>query len=58
MLGPLGAGKTHLSIGLGIHAINECYQVIFAAISDLIYWLKIDEMIRYYKTKLNRVLKR
>jgi len=37
LLGPSGLGKTHLSIGLGIHAINEGYKVIFAAISDLIY---------------------
>ncbi|MFW6281112.1 MAG: ATP-binding protein, partial [Halanaerobium sp.] len=30
--------------------------MIFAAISDLIYWLKTAEMIRSSKTKLNRVL--
>jgi DNA replication protein DnaC len=57
LLGPSGVGKTHLSIGLGIHAINEGYKVIFAGISDLIYWLKTAEMIRSSKTKLNRVLK-
>jgi DNA replication protein DnaC len=37
LLGPTGVGKTSLSIGLGIHAINEGYKVIFANISDLIY---------------------
>lgn len=57
LLGPSGVGKTHLSLGLGIHAINEGYKVIFAGINDLIYWLKTAEMTRRSKTKLNRVLK-
>ncbi|MFW5686805.1 MAG: IS21-like element helper ATPase IstB [Halanaerobium sp.] len=57
LLGPTGVGKTHLSIGLGTHAINEGYRVIFAGMSDLIYWLKTADMITSSKTKLNRVLK-
>ena len=57
LLGPTGVGKTHLSIGLGIHAINQGYRTIFAGMSDLIYWLKTADMIKSSKTKLNRVLK-
>ena len=57
LLGPTGVGKTHLSIGLGIHAINQGYRATFAGMSDLIYWLKTADMIKSSKTKLNRVIK-
>nr|WP_286170343.1 ATP-binding protein [Halocella sp. SP3-1] len=40
LLGPPGVGKTHLVIGLGIHAINNGYKVIFSQMSDLIQWAK------------------
>ncbi|WP_299632747.1 ATP-binding protein, partial [Priestia megaterium] len=34
-LGPPGVGKTHLSIGLGMEALNQGYKVIFTTMGDL-----------------------
>src|SRR5699024_839515 len=40
MMGPPGVGKTHLSTGLGIHAVNQGYQVSFIPMDHLVYILK------------------
>ena len=57
LLGPPGVGKTHLSIGLGIHAINHGYKVMFAPMNDLIHWLKTQEIVRKSSTKIKRITK-
>ena len=46
LLGPTGVGKTHLAIGIGIKAIQECYKVAFISIGELIHVLKTEEMTR------------
>src|SRR5690625_1873020 len=50
MMGPPGVGKTHLSTGLGIHAVNEGYQVSFVSMDQLIYVLKTREYISKSRT--------
>src|SRR5699024_9407122 len=37
MMGPPGVGKTHLSNGTGIHAVNQGYQVSFIPMDHLVY---------------------
>lgn len=56
MMGPTGAGKTHLSIALGIHAVESGYQVSFVSMSQLIYILKTREFIRKSKTRYKRII--
>jgi DNA replication protein DnaC len=51
-LGPPGVGKTHLSIGLGIEALNQGYKVIFTTMEELIQALKTEEK---YKTRMKRI---
>ena len=36
-MGPRGVGKTHLSTGLGIHAVKQGYQVSFVPMDHLVY---------------------
>lgn len=57
LLGPPGLGKTHLAIGLGIHAINQGYKVMFAPMNDLVHWFKTAEITRTSSTKIKRILK-
>ena len=45
LLGPTGVGKTMLSVGLGIHAINSGYKVHFVTMNDLVYILKTQEIL-------------
>jgi DNA replication protein DnaC len=54
-LGPPGVGKTHLSIGLGIEALNQGYKVIFTTMGDLIQALKTEEITRKSKTRMKRI---
>jgi DNA replication protein DnaC len=54
-LGPPGVGKTHLSIGLGIEALNQGYKVIFTTMGDLIHTLKTEEITRKSKTRMKRI---
>lgn len=56
-LGPPGAGKTHLSIALGIEAINHGYRVSFLSMEQLIHILKTTEIIRQSQTRKKRILK-
>lgn len=56
-LGPPGAGKTHLSIALGIEAINRGYQVSFLPMGELVHILKTTEIIRKSQMKKRRILK-
>lgn len=54
-LGPPGVGKTHLSIGLGIEALNQGYKVVFTTMGDLIHALKTEEITRKSKTRMKRI---
>lgn len=54
-LGPPGVGKTALSIGLGIEAIQRGYQVIFVTMGELMYLLKTEEFTRKSQIQLNRL---
>jgi DNA replication protein DnaC len=54
-LGPPGVGKTHLSIGLGIEALNQGYKVIFTTMGDLIQALKTEEITRKSNTRMKRI---
>jgi DNA replication protein DnaC len=56
MMGPTGAGKTHLSIALGIHAVDKGYQVSFVSMSQLMYILKSREYISKSKTRYKRIV--
>jgi len=55
MMGPPGVGKTHLSTGLGIHAVNQGYQVSFIPMDHLIYILKTREYISKSNTRYKRM---
>lgn len=56
LLGPTGVGKTMLSIGLGIYAINNGYKVHFTTMNDLVYILKTQEIIRTSKARYKRIV--
>lgn len=55
-LGPPGVGKTHLSIGLGIHAIKSGYKVYFSSMNDLIHLLKTQEILSTSRNKVKRII--
>jgi DNA replication protein DnaC len=56
LLGPTGVGKTMLSIGLGIHAINNGYKVHFVTMNDLVYILKTQDVIRTSRARYKRII--
>jgi len=56
MMGPTGVGKTHLSVALGIHAVEKGYQVSFISMSQLLYVLKTREYINKSKTRYKRIV--
>lgn len=55
MMGPTGAGKTHLSTALGIHAIERGYLVSFISMERLIYVLKSKDYTSKSKTRYKRI---
>ncbi len=55
--GPPGIGKTHLSIALGMKAIQAGYTVCFERIVNLIKLLKTVEIQRTSGFRINRILK-
>lgn len=55
-LGPPGVGKTHLSIGIGIEAINNGYKVIFTSMTDLVHILKIQEISSTSRNKIKHII--
>jgi len=55
VMGPPGAGKTHLSTGLGIQAVNQGYQVSFISMGQLVYVLKTREYISKSRTRYKRI---
>jgi DNA replication protein DnaC len=56
LLGPPGVGKTHLSIGLGIHAIKNGYKAYFSSMNDLVHLLKTQEILSTSRNKVKRIL--
>ena len=56
-LGPPGVGKTHLSIALGLAAIDAGYRVFFAPMEQLILWLKTETISSRSKKQLLRLYK-
>ena len=56
LLGPPGVGKTCLSIGLGIEAINHGYRVSFVQMNELIRLLKTEEISRISRAKIKRMV--
>lgn len=56
LLGPTGVGKTMLSIGLGIHAINSGYKVHFTTMNDLVYTLKTQDVLRTSRARYKRII--
>jgi DNA replication protein DnaC len=56
LLGPPGLGKTHLSIGLGIHAIKSGYKVYFSSMNDLIHLLKTQEILSTSRNRVKRII--
>lgn len=55
--GPPGVGKTHLSISLGIKAVEKGYIVSFERMTTLTRLLKTSEVQRMSAFRLNRILK-
>lgn len=43
-LGAPGVGKSHISVGIGIEALNNGYKVRFITMADLIHLLKTQEI--------------
>ncbi|NLC67841.1 MAG: ATP-binding protein [Clostridiaceae bacterium] len=56
LLGPTGVGKTSLSVGLGINAINNGYKVHFVTMNDLVYILKTQDILRTSRTRYKRIV--
>lgn len=55
LLGPPGAGKTHIGIALGIEAISKGYKVSFSSMGELVHLLKTEEYIRKSQMQLKRI---
>jgi len=55
--GPPGLGKSHLSIALGIKAIEQGYTVCFEKIVNLIKLLKTQDIQRTAGFRINRIVR-
>jgi DNA replication protein DnaC len=55
--GPPGLGKTHLSIAIGIEAINKGYSVCFERITNLIKILKTAEIQKSAEYRIKKIKK-
>lgn len=55
-LGAPGVGKSHISIGLGIEALNNGYKVKFISMADLIHTLKTQEISTTSRNVIKRVI--
>jgi DNA replication protein DnaC len=55
-LGPPGVGKTHISIALGYEAVKMGYKVSFTTMDKLMHVLKTEQISRYSKGKINKIL--
>jgi len=57
LLGPTGTGKTFLSIGLGIKAVQEGYNVVFVTAGEIVHLLKTMEFTNRSLAKIKRIKK-
>jgi len=55
LLGPTGVGKTHLSVGLGIKAVEQGFKVFFVTMGEMIRLLKTQEVITRSFHKIKRM---
>lgn len=55
--GPPGLGKTHLSIALGVKAIEAGYSVCFERVTDLFRLLRTSDVQRKSGFRIKRILK-
>lgn len=55
-LGPSSIGKTHLSLCLGIRAVELGYQVSFVTLDELIDILKTQEVLAKSKRRLKYIM--
>jgi len=55
-IGPPGIGKSHLSIGLGIQAVELGYRVVFISMDELIKTLKTEAMSAKSKRQLKNIM--
>lgn len=55
-LGPSSIGKTHLSLSLGIRAVELGYQVSFVTLDELISILKTEEVLAKSKRRLKHIM--
>ena len=55
--GPPGIGKTHLSIALGINAVEKGYKVCFERITNLIKLLKTADIQKTSEYRIKRIMK-
>ncbi len=55
LLGPPGVGKTALSVGLGIEAVQGGHQVGFVTMGELLHLLKTEPYTRKAQMRLNRL---
>jgi len=44
LLGPPGVGKTHLAIGLGMHALQQGHRVYFVSAQDLLDQIRVAQL--------------
>ncbi|WP_245561114.1 ATP-binding protein [Desulfoscipio gibsoniae] len=49
-------GKSHISVGLGIEAINTGYKVRFITMADLIHTLKTQEITTASRNSIKRIV--
>lgn len=56
LLGPPGVGKTLLSVGLGMEALERGYRVSFVTMDSLLQLLKTQEIARTSQTRMKRIL--
>jgi DNA replication protein DnaC len=57
LFGPPSIGKTHLSIALGIAALEKGYKVCFERITNLIRLLRTSEIQRTSEYRIRRIMK-
>lgn len=55
LLGPPGSGKTHISVALGMEAIQKGFKVVFSTMGELVQLLKTEEFIRKSQIELKRL---
>jgi len=56
LLGAPGVGKSHISVGLGIEALNSGYKVRFITMADLIHLLKTQEISSRSRNDIKRII--